>query len=50
MALSPLAPVEFLISIFGPFVIPVLLFVFGLIGYLVIMSLQRAGVVEPGAR
>lgn len=50
MALSPLAPVEYLISVFGPFVIPVLLFVAGFIGYLVIMSLQRAGLVGRGAR
>lgn len=50
MALSPLAPVEYLISIFGPFVIPVLLFVLGLFGYLFIMSLQRAGFDGRGSR
>lgn len=46
MAFSPLAPVEYLIAVFGPFIIPVLVFVLGLIGYLVIMSVQRTGVVD----
>ncbi|WP_224337395.1 hypothetical protein [Haloprofundus halobius] len=41
-----LGPVEALISTFGPFVIPVLIFVVGIVGYLILVALGRAGVVN----
>ncbi|WP_224450226.1 hypothetical protein [Haloprofundus salilacus] len=45
-----LGPVEALISTFGPFVIPVLMFVVGMIGYLILVALGRAGLVNGGGR
>ncbi|KTG10290.1 hypothetical protein AUR64_11980 [Haloprofundus marisrubri] len=41
-----LGPIETLVSTFGPFVIPVLIFVVGLVGYLVLVALGRAGLVN----
>ncbi len=41
--IDPLGP---LFRTFGPFVIPVALFVAGLVGYAVIVALGRAGVVD----
>lgn len=38
MALWPLDP---LVATFGPFVLPVLLFVLGLVGYLVLVAFGR---------
>lgn len=40
-----LGPIDALIDVFGPFVIPVLFFVAGVVGYLVLVALGRAGVV-----
>jgi hypothetical protein len=37
-----------LLRIFGPFVIPVVVFVAGLVGYAVLVALGRAGLVETG--
>lgn len=37
-----LGPLDSLINAFGPFVLPVLLFLLGLIGYLVLLTLSRA--------
>jgi hypothetical protein len=37
-----LGPLDSLLSTFGPFVLPVLLFVGGLIGYLVLLKLSQA--------
>ncbi|WP_185903195.1 hypothetical protein [Halonotius terrestris] len=37
-----LGPLDTLINTFGPFVLPVLLFLLGLIGYLVLLTLSRA--------
>lgn len=36
-----LGPLDMLLSVFGPFVIPVVLFVAGLIGYLLLLTLSR---------
>lgn len=36
-----LGPLDMLIGVFGPFVIPVVLFVSGLIGYLLLLTLSR---------
>ncbi len=36
-----LGPIDLLIELFGPFVLPVLLFVAGLIGYFLLLSLSR---------
>lgn len=38
-----LGPLSDLISVFGPFVIPVLLFACGFVGYLILVALGRAG-------
>ncbi|SEO98363.1 hypothetical protein SAMN04487948_109145 [Halogranum amylolyticum] len=38
-----LGPFSDLIGVFGPFVIPVVLFVCGLLGYLILVALGRAG-------
>lgn len=35
-------PLDALVSTFGPFILPVLLFAFGLVGYLVLVALGRA--------
>jgi hypothetical protein len=40
-----LGPFDALLEVFGPFVIPVLLFALGIVGYLVLVALGRAGVV-----
>jgi hypothetical protein len=40
-----LGPIDALIDVFGPFVIPVLFFVAGIVGYLVLVALGRAGIV-----
>ena len=34
-------PLDALVSAFGPFVLPVLLFAFGLVGYLLFVALGR---------
>lgn len=39
-----LGPLTDLIDVFGPFIIPVALFVCGLLGYLVLVVLSRASV------
>jgi hypothetical protein len=36
-----LGPLDSLLNTFGPFVLPVLLFVGGLVGYLVLLKLSR---------
>ena len=36
--------VDGLVAVLGPFLLPVLLFVLGLIGYFVLLALGRAGV------
>lgn len=38
-----LGPLSDLISVFGPFVIPALLFFCGFVGYLILVLLGRAG-------
>ena len=38
-----LGPLSDLIDAFGPFVIPVILFTCGLVGYLILVALGRAG-------
>lgn len=38
-----LGPLSDLINVFGPFVIPVFLFVCGFVGYLILVALGRAG-------
>ena len=40
MALWPLDP---LVATFGPFILPVLLFALGLVGYLALVALGRMG-------
>ena len=40
-----LGPIDALIDVFGPFVIPVLLFAVGIVGYLLLVALGRAGIV-----
>jgi hypothetical protein len=40
-----LGPIDALIDVFGPFVIPVLLFAVGIVGYLLLLALGRAGIV-----
>ncbi|WP_224270793.1 hypothetical protein [Haloprofundus salinisoli] len=41
-----LGPIETLVSTFGPFVIPVLIFAVGIVGYLVLVTLGRAGLMN----
>ncbi|MEZ3143209.1 hypothetical protein [Halobaculum sp. MBLA0143] len=36
-------PVDALVRVFGPFALPGLIFVLGLVGYLVIVGLNRLG-------
>jgi hypothetical protein len=43
-----LGPIDALIDVFGPFVIPVLLFAVGIVGYLLLLALGRAGIVGRG--
>jgi hypothetical protein len=43
-----LGPIDALIDVFGPFVIPVLLFAIGIVGYLLLVALGRAGLVGRG--
>ena len=43
-----LGPLTDLIGVFGPFVIPAVLFVCGFVGYLVLVALSRAGVFSGG--
>ena len=43
-ALAQLGPVDALVSVFGPFVIPAILFALGVVGYLVLLALGRLGV------
>jgi hypothetical protein len=38
-----LGPIDVLVGVFGPFALPVLLFVLGLVGYLLLVALSRAG-------
>lgn len=38
-----LGPLSDLIGVFGPFIIPVLLFACGFVGYLILLALGRAG-------
>ncbi|EMA03192.1 MULTISPECIES: hypothetical protein [Haloferax] len=38
-----LGPIDGLIEVFGPFAIPILLFVAGFVGYLVLVALGRTG-------
>jgi hypothetical protein len=38
-----LGPLSDLIDVFGPFIIPVLLFACGFVGYLLLVALGRAG-------
>lgn len=37
-------PLDALVRVMGPFALPVLLFVLGLIGYLVLVALNRIGI------
>lgn len=39
-----LGPVDALIRVFGPFAIPALLFGAGVVGYLILVGLNRAGI------
>jgi hypothetical protein len=39
-----IGPLDALVRTIGPFALPVLLFVLGLIGYLVLVSLNRFGI------
>ncbi|MFC5365910.1 hypothetical protein [Salinirubrum litoreum] len=43
-----LGPIDALIDVFGPFVIPVLLFAVGIVGYLLLLALGRAGIIGRG--
>lgn len=45
-----LGPLTDLIGVFGPFVIPVVLFACGLVGYLVLVALSRAGAFSGGRK
>ncbi|QCJ48120.1 hypothetical protein [Haloprofundus sp. MHR1] len=45
-----LGPVDALISTFGPFVVPVLIFAVGTVGYLILVALGRAGLVSGDER
>lgn len=42
MTVAQLGPVDSLVDVFGPFVLPVLLFAAGFVGYLVLVALGRA--------
>ncbi len=42
--LAQLGPVDALVSVFGPFVLPALLFALGVVGYLFLLALGRLGV------
>ncbi|WP_277555331.1 hypothetical protein [Halobaculum limi] len=39
-----LGPIDALVSVFGPFVFPVLLFAAGVVGYLALLTLNRLGI------
>ncbi|MFB6177971.1 MAG: hypothetical protein ABEI99_12700 [Halobaculum sp.] len=39
-----IGPLDALVRLIGPFALPVLLFVLGLIGYLVLVGLNRLGI------
>lgn len=44
MIAGPVELAEAVYATFGPFVIPVIVFVVGLVGYLVLVALTRAGI------
>ena len=41
---AQLGPVDALVSVFGPFAFPVLLFALGVVGYLLLLALGRLGI------